>query len=116
MKGDLLRYKAEVMDPGKEQRGTAFASQQAYDDADACARVMLPVVHPTRLRNIVNLTILMHDILANKKEGIELATKMLRTVLENYELTTDANMVSTGMCIYNLRQNLDRWGTPFQKN
>ena len=76
---------------------------------------MLPVVHPTRLRNIVNLTILMHDVLDCKKEAIELATKMCRTVLENYDLTTDGNIVSTGMCIHNLRQNLEKWGSPFQK-
>eukprot|EP00398_MALV-I-01_sp_L67-1_P000405 gene405-711_t len=114
VKGDILRYKSEVLEDGPERRKFSFAAQGAYDEADAIARAQLPIVHPTRLRNIVNLTVLMHEIIDCKKEAIELATGTLRQALENYDMTVDWNIVGTGFCIKSLRMNLETWGAPFK--
>ncbi len=74
MKGDYLRYKAEVL-PADAARQASSQSIAAYNTAASITDQSLPPTHPIRLGMALSFATFNYEILNNPKEACRLAKR-----------------------------------------
>lgn len=79
MKGDYLRYKAEVASP-KEKEGVTNSSEEAYKKALELSEAELPPTHPIRLGLALNFSVFYYEIQNKKDKACLLARKVSRMI------------------------------------
>ena len=77
MKGDYLRYQAEVASASKADnvKDLTDKSDKAYNDASNAAE-NLPATHPSRLGLALNYSVFFYEIQGNPTKACELAKKV----------------------------------------
>merc|ERR1712150_226754 len=107
MKGDYLRYEAEVA-TGAERDALATKSEEAYVDGTQSAKD-LTSTHPVRLGLALNYSVFLHDIKDDSQKACEVAKKAFdEAIAELDNLKEDAYKDST-LIMQQLRDNLSQW-------
>jgi 14-3-3 protein beta/theta/zeta len=108
MKGDYLRYLAEVFtgdDNYKEK------SKDAYEKADETAKVELTSTHPIRLGLALNFSVFYYEIMNKPDKACQLAKKAFDDAISDLDQLKDETYKDSTLIMQLLRDNLTLWTT-----
>ncbi|KAI5168167.1 14-3-3 protein epsilon [Nematocida sp. AWRm78] len=112
MKGDYLRYKAEIAN----NEYLAEVSQQAHDayqKAMEIANANLPPTNPTRLGLYLNYSVFCFEILNERTRAIEMGKKAFDEAISELDSLTEESYKDSTLIMQLLRDNLSLWTTEY---
>ncbi|KAI5190347.1 14-3-3 protein beta/theta/zeta [Nematocida sp. AWRm77] len=108
MKGDYLRYKAEVATES-EVNEIAGAAKDAYDKAMEIACAHLSNTHPTRLGLYLNYSVFYFEILKNKEKAVFMGKEAFDNAIADLDHLNENNYKDSTLIMQLLRDNLSLW-------
>ncbi|EHY66158.1 14-3-3 protein epsilon [Nematocida ausubeli] len=115
MKGDYLRYKAEIATEGY----LVEVSQQAHDayqSAMEIANASLPPTNPTRLGLYLNYSVFCFEILNERTRAIEMGKKAFDEAISELDSLTEESYKDSTLIMQLLRDNLSLWTTEYAED
>ncbi|KAL6121660.1 hypothetical protein NUSPORA_01397 [Nucleospora cyclopteri] len=107
MKGDYLRYKAEVLS-GEEQKQMADKSFKCYTEAKENA-LNLKSTDPIRLGLFLNFSVFHYEILNDTEEACKLARDAFDTAISELDSLSEDYYKDSTLIMQLLRDNLTLW-------
>merc|ERR1712113_1148678 len=109
MKGDYLRYLAEVQTAGSAGTGDAAPkAKQAYDQAWAAAKV-LKATNPIKLGLALNFSVFHYEILSRQDSACTLAKEAFDTAVTELDKLGGSEYKDATLIMQLLRDNLTLW-------
>jgi len=110
MKGDYLRYKAEIAVENDLKHLTELG-YDTYQKAAVLAESKLTKTNPTRLGLYLNFSVFYFEILKDPKRAIEMGKKAFDDAISELEMLTDDGYKDSTLIMQLLRNNLSVWTT-----
>lgn len=108
MKGDYLRYKAEVAGDDEFEE-IANVAKEAYEQAKEIATASLPHTHPTRLGLYLNYSVFYFEILKNKERAMSMGKEAFDSAIAELDSLAEDNYKDSTLIMQLLRDNLSLW-------
>ena len=102
MKGDYLRYLAEIGATEKEEAGKSY--EAAWKQADT-----MPATHPIRLGLALNYSVYYYEIVNDAAKACELAKKAFDDAIEEMDNLKEDSYKDSTLIMQLLRDNLTLW-------
>ncbi|KAJ3598179.1 hypothetical protein NHX12_001691 [Muraenolepis orangiensis] len=115
MKGDYLRYVAEVA--GKEAREASVTeSSAAYSEALAISKEHMEPLNPIRLGLALNFSVFYYEILDNSAQACELARSAFDDAIAALDHLKEDSYKDSTLIMQLLRDNLTLWTTESEQD
>ncbi|KAH9386573.1 14-3-3 protein epsilon [Nematocida major] len=114
MKGDYLRYKAEIA-TGEYLSEVSEQAYQAYQQAMEMADANLPPTNPTRLGLYLNYSVFCFEILNQRKRAIEMGKQAFDDAISELDSLTEESYKDSTLIMQLLRDNLSLWATEYNE-
>ncbi|KAK3593275.1 hypothetical protein CHS0354_012369 [Potamilus streckersoni] len=108
MKGDYLRYQAEVSSGENDLKELADSSENAYKEALQIASIDLPPTSVIRLGLVLNYSVFLYEIRHDAGKACELAKQAIDEAAAEIDVPAD-NFGDCSMVLDLLRDNLNLW-------
>jgi 14-3-3 protein len=108
MKGDYLRYKAEVLSD-EEVGAITEEATNAYLSAMEIARETLPATNPTRLGLILNCSVFYFEIRHEKDKAVEIGSSGFDEAIAELDSLSEEGYKDSTLIMQLLRDNLSLW-------
>ncbi|KAF7256488.1 hypothetical protein EG68_06099 [Paragonimus skrjabini miyazakii] len=108
MKGDYLRYLAEVQ-TGDKRKESVEKSHQAYKEATDKANAVLSETHPIRLGLALNFSVFYYEIQNDPEKACELARKAFEDAISRLDQIQNESYKDSTLIMQLLRDNLTLW-------
>ncbi|KAL3862439.1 hypothetical protein ACJMK2_008405 [Sinanodonta woodiana] len=108
MKGDYLRYQAEVSSGENALQELADKSEKAYQEALKIASTELAPTSVIRLGLVLNYSVFLYEIRHNAEQACDLAKRAIDDAEANIDVPDD-NAGDCSMVLDLLRDNLNLW-------
>ncbi|KAA3680514.1 14-3-3 protein beta/theta/zeta [Paragonimus westermani] len=105
MKGDYLRYLAEVQ-TGDKRKESVEKSHQAYKEATDKANAVLSETHPIRLGLALNFSVFYYEIQNDPEKACELARKAFEDAISRLDQIQNESYKDSTLIMQLLRDNL----------
>lgn len=115
MKGDYLRYKAEVVKDGPAKDDIVQESEKAYNKAHKLAESLSPT-HPIRLGLALNFSVFYYEIKSNPDEACKLAKKAFDDSIAELDQLQEESYKDSTLIMQLLRDNLTLWTSTSEDN
>ncbi|KAI5173150.1 14-3-3 protein epsilon [Nematocida sp. LUAm3] len=112
MKGDYLRYKAEIASD-EYLYEVSKAAHEAYQQATEIADANLPKTNPTRLGLYLNYSVFCFEILNERSRAIEMGKKAFDEAIAELDTLTEDSYKDSTLIMQLLRDNLSLWTTEY---
>ncbi|KAI5185073.1 14-3-3 protein epsilon [Nematocida homosporus] len=112
MKGDYLRYKAEIAS-AESLPEISSAAHEAYQKATDIANGNLPCTNPTRLGLCLNYSVFCFEILNERNRAIEMGKKAFDDAIAELDSLTEDSYKDSTLIMQLLRDNLSLWTTEY---
>jgi len=114
MKGDYLRYKAEVAPNSKKdgveaKEDVTEESEKAYNAAYEESKNKLPSTHPIRLGLALNFSVFYYEIKNSPEKACELAKKAFDASIAELDSLKEDSYKDSTLIMQLLRDNLTLW-------
>lgn len=115
MKGDYLRYKAEI---ATDDYLTEVSQQahNAYEQAMEIANSNLPTTNPTRLGLYLNYSVFCFEILNERTRAIEMGKRAFDEAISELDSLTEDSYKDSTLIMQLLRDNLSLWTTEYTED
>jgi len=110
MKGDYLRYLAEVAQ-GTDRAEVVDKSEKAYKDAFECASAKMQPTNPIRLGLALNFSVFHYEIKSSPQQACELAKKAFDEAIAELDTLSEDSYKDSTLIMQLLRDNLTLWTT-----
>lgn len=110
MKGDYLRYLAEVAQ-GTNRGQVVDDSEKAYKDAFSCAQGKMQPTNPIRLGLALNYSVFHYEIKSSPQQACELAKKAFDEAIAELDTLSEDSYKDSTLIMQLLRDNLTLWTT-----
>lgn len=112
MKGDYLRYKAEI---AKEETIEEISqnAHKAYESALQIATSSLSKTNPTRLGLILNYSVFCFEILNHKNKAVEMGKQAFDEAIAELDNLSEESYKDSTLIMQLLRDNLSLWTTDY---
>jgi len=110
MKGDYLRYLAEVAQGGERQK-VVEDSESAYKAAFKCASSDMQPTNPIRLGLALNFSVFHYEIRSAPQQACELAKKAFDDAIAELDTLSEDSYKDSTLIMQLLRDNLTLWTT-----
>lgn len=111
MKGDYLRYKAEIA--GEDLEEIAAAAQKAYQAAADIADASLCHTNPTRLGLYLNYSVFCFEILNERERAMKMGEKAFNNAIKDLDTLSEKGYKDSTLIMQLLRDNLSLWKTEY---
>ncbi|KAI7881542.1 14-3-3 protein [Lichtheimia hyalospora FSU 10163] len=108
MKGDYLRYLAEVF-TGDELESAVERSRHAYEDASNVAHAKLQPVHPIRLGLALNKAVFEYEMGKDPAKACQLAKEAFDDAITDLDTLDDEDYQDATLIMQLLRDNIAIW-------
>ncbi|KAI5181273.1 14-3-3 protein epsilon [Nematocida sp. AWRm80] len=108
MKGDYLRYKAEVS-TGEELEEATKLAHEAYQKAAEIANAHLSKTNPTRLGLYLNYSVFCFEILNERTKAVDMGRKAFDEAIAELDSLTEESYKDSTLIMQLLRDNLTLW-------
>ncbi|OAG29316.1 14-3-3 protein epsilon [Nematocida displodere] len=114
MKGDYLRYKAEI---ARDEYLSEISSEadKAYQQATDIANSSLPTTNPTRLGLYLNYSVFCFEILNERKKAVDMGKKAFDEAISELDSLTEDSYKDSTLIMQLLRDNLSLWSTEYSE-
>jgi hypothetical protein len=111
MKGDYLRYLAEVADAdnSENREKTVSDSAKAYNDAMEFAKMEMPPTHPIRLGLALNFSVFYYEIMNTPDKACKLAKQAFDDAIAELDTLNEESYKDSTLIMQLLRDNLTLW-------
>ncbi|ORD93413.1 1433 protein [Enterospora canceri] len=109
MKGDYLRYRAEICE-GEARKKAASGALDSYSEARKYAET-LPPTDPVRLGLHLNFSVFYYEIMNDAEEACKLAKEAFETGISELDRLKEEHYKDSTLMLQLLRDNLTLWTT-----
>lgn len=109
MKGDYLRYQAEVESVSADKEGITSQSEESYQKALDLSEKKLPSTHPIRLGLALNFSVFYYEIKNKPDLACKLAKKAFDDSIAELDSLKEDSYKDSTLIMQLLRDNLTLW-------
>ena len=114
LKADYYRYHCEFAE-GEEFEEISNNARKMYKEAFDLAEKELPLYNEVRLGLVLNYSVFEYDIMDNKNEGLEMASKIYNDTMKILDDVEKKRASDNLLLIQIIKENLDIWSNEVEE-